>query len=379
VLAVAAGVFAATFAGFLAVGAVLPVLPRYVRGPLGAGNVAVGVVIGAFAFTAVFGRPLAGRLADVRGRRQVLVAGLLTMSIAGALLFLPAGIPELVLARLAVGAGEGFLFTAAATWIVDLAPVPRRGQAIGLFGLSVWSGLTLGPLAGEALYALGGYDAVWTLATVAPLAGALLALRLRETRLPPAARQQRSSLLPRAAVGPGAALALANVGYATLAAFVVLHLSHRHVGHGAGVFTAYAASVVGTRLLAGRLPDLIGARRSAIAAGLAEAAGLGLIAAATTWWTAIAGAVVMGAGFSLLYPSLALAVIARVDPARRGAAMGSFTAFFDVGVGLGAPIAGAIASLGGYEAAFWGAAGIAVLASLTAALTARAPVAAGAR
>ena len=61
---------------------------------------------------------------------------------------------------------------------------------------------------------------------------------------------------------------------------------------------------------------------------------------------ALAGAVVMGTGMSLLFPSLALIVTRRVDEERRGAAIGSFTAFFDVGVGLGAPFAGIIASLG---------------------------------
>ena len=39
-----AGIFAVTFCGLLAVGAVLPVLPRYVHGPLDGGNIAVGIV-----------------------------------------------------------------------------------------------------------------------------------------------------------------------------------------------------------------------------------------------------------------------------------------------------------------------------------------------
>src|SRR4051794_36432485 len=97
-LAAAAGVFAATLCAFLAVGAVLPVLPRYVRGPIGAGDLAVGVVVGAFAFAAVVSRPWAGRLADVRGRRPVVVAGLVGMGIAGGLLFVPAGVAGLVVA-----------------------------------------------------------------------------------------------------------------------------------------------------------------------------------------------------------------------------------------------------------------------------------------
>ena len=62
----------------------------------------------------------------------------------------------------------------------------------------------------------------------------------------------------------------------------------------------------------------------------------------------------MGTGMSLLFPSLALLVVDRVDPARRGAAMGAFTAFFDLGVGLGAPFAGLVASwTGEYPPAFY--------------------------
>ena len=61
----------------------------------------------------------------------------------------------------------------------------------------------------------------------------------------------------------------------------------------------------------------------------------------------------MGAAFSLLYPSLSLVVVNRVAVQRRGAALGTFTAFFDLGVGLGAPLAGVAAAIGGYSAAFW--------------------------
>ena len=60
----------------------------------------------------------------------------------------------------------------------------------------------------------------------------------------------------------------------------------------------------------------------------------------------------MGAAFSLLYPSLSLIVVDRVPENRRGAALGTFTAFFDAGVGLGAPLAGIAAALSDYEGAF---------------------------
>ena len=53
-----------------------------------------------------------------------------------------------------------------------------------------------------------------------------------------------------------------------------------------------------------------------------------------------------------MFPSLALMVVSEVDEENRGSALGAFTAFFDIGVGLGAPLAGAAAALAGYPAVF---------------------------
>ncbi len=67
----------------------------------------------------------------------------------------------------------------------------------------------------------------------------------------------------------------------------------------------------------------------------------------------IVGAIAMGAAFSLLFPALSLVAINRVGPERRGVAMGTFTANFDLGMLVGSPLAGAAAALGGYSAAFY--------------------------
>src|ERR1700729_2822765 len=69
------GVFASALMAFLSIGAALPVLPTFVRGPLHSSDLAVGIVVGSFAITAVVCRPLAGRQADWRGRRIVMVTG----------------------------------------------------------------------------------------------------------------------------------------------------------------------------------------------------------------------------------------------------------------------------------------------------------------
>lgn len=365
-----AGIFAVTFCGLLAVGAVLPVLPRYVHGPLDAGNIAVGIVIGSYAVTGLLLRPVAGRLADRRGRRPTVFVGSLLAAAAGFLYLLPLGVPGLILARFFLGAGEGTVFTAGSAWIVDLAPAERRGRVIGLYGLAVWAGLSAGPLVGELLLHGLGYKSVWIFAGAAPLLGAAIALRIPDPYRPAAvAEHEEHPLIAREAVRPGIALALSSIGYATVAAFVVLHLDARGVGHGATVFGAFATMVVLTRLVGGDLPDRVGPARVAMAAAVVESLGLATIGFAQTLPVAIAGALAMGTAFSLLYPSLSLVVVNRVPETRRGAALGTFTAFFDAGVGFGAPLAGIAVALSDYEGAFLVAAAIALVSAATIALT----------
>jgi MFS family permease len=121
--------------------------------------------------------------------------------------------------------------------------------------------------------------------------------------------------------------------------------------------------VVLTRRIGGDLPDRVGPARVATAAAVVEAVGLTTIALAYSLPVALAGALAMGAAFSLLYPSLSLIVVNQVPEARRGAALGTFTAFFDAGVGLGAPLAGLAAALTDYEGSFLVAAAVALAAA----------------
>lgn len=347
-----AGIFIVTNLGLLAVGATLPVLPDYVKDELDGSDLEVGIVSGAFAVTGIVCRPIAGLYADQIGRRPTVIVGALLATVAGAMLFVPAGIAGLLISRFFLGAGEGTVFTAGSAWNIDMAPEDRRGRMIGLYGLAIWTGLTLGPPIGVLLQDAGGFNLVWAFACGAPLLGALIASRLPETYARRGS-EDRGPFISREAVGPGGTFALSVVGFAAVSAFIVLSLDDRGIGHGAEVFSVFAGTVVATRLFAGGLPDRIGAARSAVGAAAIEAIGLVLLGAADSLAVVIVGAIGMGAAFSLLFPSLSLVAVNRVGPARRGAAMGTFTASFDLGMLVGSPAVGAAAAIGGYSAAFY--------------------------
>ena len=78
-----------------------------------------------------------------------------------------------------------------------------------------------------------------------------------------------------------------------------------------------------------------------------------------------------GCGLALLYPSLSLLVAASVPLAQRGVAMGAFTSFVDVGLGVGALAGGVITAAWSTEVAFGAAAAAAAAGGVV--LAARAP------
>jgi MFS family permease len=343
------GIFGGLFCGYLGLAAVIPVLPGFVRERLGGGDVVVGLVVTATAVTALLVRPVAGGLADRYGHRRVMQLGALVVATGGLLYFLPLGLAGLVLVRLLLGIGEASLFTAGAVWTVSIAPHERRGQLIGLYGVSMWGGISVGTFLGALLEQVD-YAAVWAFSLAAPLVGLLL---VSSAPAPAAGRPSGArGLLLRPAVVPGTALALAATGYAGLAAFVVLHLDARGIDSGVAVLTCFSAVYAGTRLVIGHLPDKLGPRRVATWSAAGEAVGLLIIAVAPNLPVAVLGGLVMGVGFSLLHPSLALMVLDRTDKAKQGAAIGAYTSFWELGLIVGGPVTGAVAAGFGYPAVF---------------------------
>ena len=65
-----------------------------------------------------------------------------------------------------------------------------------------------------------------------------------------------------------------------------------------------------------------------------------------------AGTILAGAGFSLVFPSLGIEAVTQVPAASRGAALGAYVAFFDIGFGLTGPITGVVAGAPGYPSVF---------------------------
>ena len=343
---------AATLAYFVADGLTLPTAPRFAAGPLGADSVGVGLSIGAFSVTALLLRPWTGQLSDRYGRRPMMLMGSALLTVAMLLHVVSVILPIFVAARLLMGAAEAFLFVAAFAAAADIAPKDRQGETLSVFSLALYVGIGVGPPIGESILAAWGYNAVWFAAAgIAALSG-VLALWVPDTRGPDLGEPSRTRLLHPKGILPGLVLMAGCWGMAGYFAFVSLYALDLGLEGAAPYLSAYAAVVIGLRLLGAKLPDRVGARRLTTVALLVGAAGLVLIGVWPDPVGLMAGTILFAIGVAWSFPALSLLVISSVPASERGAVLGTYTAFLDVAFGIGPVTAGLVVASWGYGASF---------------------------
>lgn len=339
------------FAYFLAVGALLPVVPLFVEGPLEGGSIAVGMTYGAFALAAVLLRPFTGRLSDSKGRRLLIVlgGGLVAVAVLGHVTVDSLGV--LLLLRLIGGAGEAFFYVGTASVINDLAPDERRGEALSYFSLSLFAGIGLGPVVGELILQATSFDVTWLFAAAASGVAAVVGLVIPETRPSDVARPKFRLIHP-AALTPGIVMAASIWGLATYMAFVPLYARDIGLSGSSALFALHSGLVFAVRLFGARLPDRLGSNRAATGALTCSLAGFVLIALWAQPAGLVIGTLVWSIGHSLAFPALMSMAVKNAPATERGAVIGTFTAFFDLAFGLGAVSAGAIVAAVGYRGGF---------------------------
>jgi MFS family permease len=335
---------------FIALGAVLPVVPRYVDKQLGGNDVAVGVAVGALAVGAILLRPLAGRVGDRFGRRVLMVGGALVVAITAASAGLVASLGWLIATRVVMGLGEACFFVGGTTMATDLAPESRRGEAVSYWSVAVWTGLGFGPVIGEVLLDRSHYDRVWLAAGASALVAALVALATTETRT--AVHGDRGKLIAPAAIRPGIILAATLLGITGFSIFLPLYGPEVGVDDVGLVFLVYGVIVLAVRILGARLPDLLGPIRAGSIAIGSTALGLAIVAVWHADVGLIVGAVVIAIGSSFLYPSALLLALRGVPEQQRASVVGTLSAFFDFAGGAAGIVLGGLAAVSSYQGAF---------------------------
>jgi MFS family permease len=363
-------IMAVVFVAYLVIGFAMPVLPLHVHQGLGLGTFTVGLVAGSQFAAALLSRMWAGYYADSRGAKNALLTGLLIAVGSGALYLLSVrfvGTPTtsvaiLLLGRALLGAAESFIITGALTLGLALMGAAHTGKVMAWVGTAMYGAFAIGAPAGSLLYGAQGFVGIAVAATVIPLITLSIAAPLRGVAPVP---HKGASLktVARAVWLPGIALAISGVGFAAVTTFVALLFAERGWGPVWLAFTALSVAFMLGRLVFGHLPDKIGGARVALVCILIEAGGQALIWLAPSATLAFMGVTLTGIGYSLVYPGFGVEAIHRAPAESRGLAMGAYTAFLDISLGLSSPALGLIASRAGLGAVFF-ASMVAVLCSV---------------
>ncbi len=336
---------------FLALGVVMPNVPRYVKHELGGSSLAVGVATGVLFVGAVILRPIAGRIGDRMGRKVLVVGGAATVAVSLFLYSAASSLGLLIGARLLTGLGEAAFFVGAATMVTDLAPVERRGEAISYWSVAVYSGFAFGPAIGEAVQRAHGYHATWMVAGGLAVAATLLGLLTRETETR-AQTGAKTPLIHRRALVPGIVLFCGLIATAGFGAFIPLYGPEVGIRDIAVVFFVFGGIVLFIRIVGARIPDILGGVRSATIALVATTVAMACIAAWATAVGLMTGVVAFAVGSAFLYPAILLLALenSRID--ERGAVIGTVSSCFDLSQGVGSLIVGGAAAVLGYRGAF---------------------------
>lgn len=360
---------AATLLLFFSFQALLPTFPLYVTA-LDGSAADNGLCTWALALAALVTRPLAGMLADRRGRKPVLAVGALLFGGAPLLYALAPNIPWLLGARVVQGVGIALFSTSYQAFMVDLLPPDRYGEGLGLAGIPTSLAMIAAPLFGEWVVARFGF--AWSFGGLSAIggAGAAIALSLPGRRrdaaaasaIPSTGQAGLGAALRQPAVRAGA-MGMAFLGLPLGAFFTFLPLltESRGLGGSGLVFAAYAIASSLAMPLAGRAADRWGAKGTALAGlGLAGLGGVG-IALAADRWVLVGAAALMGCGAALTPVALGAWMQRGLEVAQRGSAAAIQYASFDLLVGLGSWALGWLTGEAGYAIMYATAAALALL------------------
>jgi len=142
--------FFSLFTAVLGVGIVVPLLPVYAH-DLGASGIYIGLIFGSFSLSRTFLLPYFGRISDRKGRKPYIVAGLLGYALVSIAFIFFTSVESLIIIRFFQGVAFAMIMPVTNAYVGDITPKGREGFYMGLFSLSIFGSLSIGPLLGGVI------------------------------------------------------------------------------------------------------------------------------------------------------------------------------------------------------------------------------------
>lgn len=337
-----------------------PTFPLYITA-LGGTPLQIGFVLACFAVTSVIFRPLIGGWADRWSEPRVLTCGLLLLSVAVFLCFVP--LAEVTMFANALrGIGWAGLNAGGYSLLALSAPPARRGEASGYYSGVQASGTILLPAV--ALWLIdapfGGFNAVFAVAVALAALGAGAGAVLYR-HAPQPAHDRRAvplgpwwreiwNVLDREIILASVLSFASHVTFPAMASFLVLYARDLRIENLGWFFVASGTTSLLARPVLGKVSDRIGRRRALIACFVFQAIALLSLAFAANLIGLIIPGMLYMIGLAMASATTLAIAMEQAKPERRGRAMATFSVALPLSNGVGALICGALIQSVGF---FW--------------------------
>lgn len=350
------------------------ILPELAQNEFGlAEKTAILSFIAVFGFTKAISNYFAGRFGDRWGRKPVLVVGWLLAAPVPFILMWAPNWSWVIVANVFLGVSQGLTWSTAVIMKIDLAGPKNRGLAMGLnefagyFAVAVaaWStgliaatyGLRPEPFyPGVAFVVIGLALSVWAVKeTREHVAQEASSAELHASP----AKLSQGDIFRRTTWGDRNLSSVTQAGLVNNLndglAWGLFPLMFAAVGLGLaqiGLLAAIYPGVWGiSQLITGGLSDKIG-RKWLIAGGMwTQAVGIAVTAVSVGFAGFVAGAILLGVGTAMVYPTLLASIGDVAHPTWRASAVGVYRLWRDLGYAFGALVAGVTADIFGLSAA----------------------------
>ncbi len=354
--------FLTAFSFFLLV----PTLPFYLVDNFGLEPDIVGLVLSCYVLAVLCIRPFAGFVADVFPRKKVYLISyvLFALSFVG-YLFVYSEILFFILLRVVHGFAFGALNTTGNTLVIDIMPSSRRGEGLGYFGVTNNLAMAFGPMTGLFLIEGGSYNQLFFAALLTACIGLLFASIVKVKWRQPIEKIGKVFSIDRFILLEGIPASLAffmlAIPYGMTSSYIAIYAAEVGITEGVGFFfTVQGAGLIVSRLISGKRVDkgyitqtisrgiviaLVGVIGEAL---LATVCGFNFTAGFALYFLS---AFFIGYGFGTIFPAFNTLFINMAPHSRRATANATYLTGWDVGIGAGMLLGGAL-SVNGYSGSF---------------------------
>lgn len=357
-------VWSANFMLFFSFMLLTPMLPLYLSDTFGADKETIGAVLAGYTVTTLLVRPFSGFLVDSFPRKVVLMVTYFLFAAFFAGYLIAGTLTAFFWVRTLHGLPFGGATVSNSTVAIDVLPSSRRNEGIGYYGLSNNIATAIAPSVALWIYAaVGRYTELFWLSLAVAMVGLGINSTLKLRPRPKVASKEKLSF-DRFIFLKGWALGLCMVAFAfsygVLATYIAIY-GKQELGIEAGTGVFFLLLALG--LILSRVTGTPSLRKGLVMRNAqlgicVSLAGYTLFAALHQPWAYYASALVIGLGNGHLWPAFLSMFIAMAPHERRGTANSTLLVSWDIGIGIGTWIGGAVAQRAGFHAAFWTAAAV---------------------